>query len=447
MPLLISILLLAVGLVAVFLDLGVFGRRSRPLSLPAALAWSALWLVLSLAFTGFVFLTYDLELARLGGASVGLLTGQEASLQFFAAWLIEKSIVVANLVVIAVIFSYFRVTLSEQHRMLFWGLLGVVLLRAPALAAGGMLVRQWEGAVYFFGGLLIASAFRVMVARRDTIDPEKNLAVFLIHRWAPPSEEFDAGRLLTRREGRRSSTPLLQALILVLTTNVMFAIDTVPGAFAFTREPFLVFTANLFSLLGLRALFYVVYASLDRIRYLQLSLVVLFIAVGIRLILAPHVPVDNVVALTAAGGILLVGLFASIFLGSGHPPEAISPMIQEIEELVWISYRQARRLVVLLIGTTVMVIGVVMTVTPGPAFVVIPLGIAILAIEFAWARRWLARIRSTFGDVEQRISKRLKARGKTGGDSGGGERRNDDAGREPTPESGSGSKGGTSGHD
>lgn len=417
MPLLISLLLLTVGLVAVFLDLGVFGRRQRPLGLSAALAWSALWLALALAFTGFVHLAYDLELSRLGGASVGVLTGQEASLQFFAAFLVEKSIAVANVTVVALILSYFRVPLFEHYRVLFWGILGVVFFRTLTIPLGGWLIHAWPWTAYVLGGLLIASAFRVLVARRDTIDPEKNLAVFLADRWAPPSGALDDGRFLTRWEGKRSGTPLLHALILVLTADVMFAVDAAPGALAFTREPFLVFSANLFSLLGLRALFYVVYAALDRIRYLQLSLVVLFIGAGLRLILAPHLAVDDVISLTAAGAILLAGLLGSIFFGSRHPPEAVSPMIQEIEELVWISYRQARRLVVLLIGTTVMLIGVVMTVTPGPAFVFIPLGIAILAIEFAWARRWLARIRSTFGDVEQRISKRLKARGKAGAES------------------------------
>lgn len=410
MPLLTSLILLGVGLVAILLDLGVFARRLRPLNLPEAIGWSTLWIVLALAFTGVVYLIFDLRLTRLGGEAVDGLSGQEASLQFFASWLIAKAVALGNVLVIAIVFSYFPVPLSEQRRVLFWGILAMVPLRALTLPLGGWLFDQFDGMAYLLGGVLAASAGRVLVARRETIDPEKNLGIFLIDRWAPPCGEFAGGRFIVRRDGRRSATPLAHALILILTADVMFAIDAVPATFAVTRNPFLVLAANVFALFGLRAALFVVFAFLDRIRYLQLSLVILFVLVGAKMILSPHFDFGNLFVLATAGAILVTGVLASGIAGGRHPPEAVTPFLQDIEELVWISYRQARRLVVLLIGSTVMLIGVIMTVTPGPAFIIIPLGLAILAIEFAWARRWLARIGSTIGQVEKRLSKRFASR-------------------------------------
>lgn len=404
-PLALTLILLP-GLFAVLLDLGVLDRKARAMTLSAALGWSTFWLAVALVFTGLVYLMYERGFDATAGGAAGELGGQQAALQFFSGYVIERSITLANILVMAMIFGRLRVPLLEQHRVLFWGMVALAAFRVIAVGAGSVLVFRFDWLANVFGVLLIVSALRVFVARQERIVPERNLAVFVLRRRYTEIPEAASERFFVQAEGRWGTTPLLTALLLIVTVNAMFALDAVPGILTVTREPFLILTANLFALAGLRAMYFALAGFVERLRYLRISLAVLMGYVGVRLLLRVPYPIDEADSLAVMGIILGSGVALSMALGRRIAP-GLSPMIEGIEEIVWISYRQARRLVVLLIGVTVMLAGVVMIVAPGPAFIMIPLGLGILAIEFAWARRWLSRVRERLGEVEGRIAKQI----------------------------------------
>jgi tellurite resistance protein TerC len=392
----------------VALDLGVVHRRPRVMGVAEALAWSAVWIVLALAFNLLVYFLYEQQ----GAAwSVGLsheLSGRHAALQFLAGYVVEKSLSIDNIFVIAMIFAYFRVPLALQHRLLMWGVIGAVVLRGAMIAAGSVLIARFDWIVYVFGVLLIVSAVKMLVTRHDNLDPGRNLAVRLTRRVYPVTDTFDGSRFFTVVDGRRAATPLFLALILVESSDVMFAVDSIPAIFAITRDPFLIFTSNVFAILGLRSLYFALAGLMDRFRYLKMSLVFVLAYVGVKMLLVHHHPIPNLVSLSIIGGTLAVGVLASITAGHKDTAALVSPILHELEGLATVTYRQARRLVILVLGTTVLLIGVVMIVLPGPAIVVIPLGLGILAVEFVWARRWLVRVRRATKNLGRYVARVLR---------------------------------------
>jgi tellurite resistance protein TerC len=275
------------------------------------------------------------------------------------------------------------------------------------IGVGAVLISQFEWTVYVFGVLLILSAVKMLVVRHDNVEPDKNYAIRLVRYLYPVSNEFDGSKFFTIKNGRRAMTPLMLTLILVETSDVMFAVDSIPAIFAVTRDPFLVFTSNVFAILGLRSLYFALAGLIEKFRYLQMSLVFLLAYIGVKMILSHHYPIPNGVSLAIIGGILSVGILASVVASAKDTAKLISPLADEMGELASTTYRQARRVVVLAVGSSVLLVGVAMIVLPGPAIVVIPLGLAILGIEFAWARRWLKKIRQTAGDVQEQMSKSL----------------------------------------
>lgn len=391
---------LAFVLVMVALDLGVFHRKARVMSIPEALTWTAAWVVLSLAFNVFIYFLYENNWG--GGASVATehLTGQQAALQFFMGYLLEKSLSVDNIFVIAMIFAFFRVPLAEQHRVLFWGILGAVVLRAAMIAIGATLIERFDWIVYVFGGLLILSAVKMLVVRHDNIDPSRNIAVRLTQRIYPVSNDFDGSRFFTVVDGRSAVTPLFLSLVLVETSDVMFAVDSIPAIFSVTRDPFLVFTSNVFAILGLRSLYFALARLMARFRYLKMSLVFVLAYVGVKMMLSHHHPIPNLVSLAIIGGILSVALIASI-VATRDTATLVSPLADDLERLAVTSYREARRIVILVVGLTVVLIGIALLVLPGPGIITIFLGLTILAIEFAWARRWLKWLKETTSDARK----------------------------------------------
>lgn len=391
----------------VLLDLGVFHRKSRVISIGEALAWTFVWVALALAFNVLVYFLYEEDWLGWSQIASHHLTGQQATLQFFTGYLIEKSLSIDNIFVIAMIFAFFHVPLAEQHRVLFWGIMGALVLRGLMIGVGAVLISQFEWTVYFFGALLIFSAVKMLVARHDNVVPEKNFFIRLVRRFYPVSNEFDGSKFFTVKDGRRAMTPLMLTLILVETSDVMFAVDSIPAIFAVTRDPFLVFTSNIFAILGLRSLYFALAGMMEKFRYLQMSLVFLLAYVGVKMILSRHHPIPNGVSLAIIGGILFVGIMASVWASARDTAMLASPLSDEMGALAITAYRQARRVVVLLVGSSVLLVGIALLVLPGPAVVVIPIGLAILSAEFAWARRWLRKMRDTVGEVQQQITKSL----------------------------------------
>jgi tellurite resistance protein TerC len=260
------------------------------------------------------------------------LTGRQAATQFFTGYLLEKSLSVDNIFVIAMIFAYFAVPLNEQHRVLFWGILGAVVLRGVMIAAGASLIHRFEWIVYIFGGLLILSAMKMLIVRHDNIHPDRNLLVRLTRRLYPVTSDFHGSRFFVKLHGRRAATPLFLALALVESSDVMFAVDSIPAIFAVTRDPFLVFTSNIFAILGLRSLYFVLAGFMDRFRYLKMSLVFILAYVGVKMLLSHHYAIPNLVSLSVIGGMLAVGVLASLVAAKSDTAKLASPLAREFAD-------------------------------------------------------------------------------------------------------------------
>ncbi len=383
----------------VALDLGVFHRQARLVTIKEALAWSALWVVLAMAFNVLVYFLYRGNWFDWSHD----LTGTQAAVQFFTGYVVEKSLSIDNVFVIAMIFASLGVPAAQQHRVLVFGILGAVILRGLMILGGAVLIQRFDWVTYVFGGLLILTAARLLVVRHDTIDSRKHPLTRLVRRFFPVSE-YEGSRFFVRLQGRLAVTPLFLALVLVEGSDALFAVDSIPAIFAITQDPFLVLTSNVFAILGLRSLYFALAGLMHRFRYLKMSLVFVLAYVGVKMMLTHHHPIPNLVSLAIIGGVLAVGILAS-FSATADTAKLMSPLAHELEHLVVVTYRQARRVVILLIGSSVILVGVAMIVTPGPAILVIPLGLAILALEFAWARLWLRRVRNTAAAVRRRMEK------------------------------------------
>jgi len=244
------------------------------------------------------------------------------------------------------------------------------------------------------------TAGKLLVTRHDNLVPERNLLVRWARRMYPVSKDFDGSRFFTTVDGKPGITPLFLALIVVESSDAVFAIDSIPAIFAITSDPFIVFTSNIFAILGLRSLYFAVAGMMARFRYLKMSLVFLLAFVGVKMLLAHHHPIPTVASLAIIVGILGVGIVASIVASEHDTAPLESPLVDDLERLATVSRRQARRIVVLTVGSTVLVLGIVMLVLPGPGVLVIWGGLTILALEFVWARRWLARMQDVYDQAK-----------------------------------------------
>lgn len=302
--------LVAIGLM-VALDLGVFHRRDETPTFRSAIKWTCVWVAVALAFTGVVYQLYEghwLSGSRL--AEQG--DGAEAVMAYLTAYVVEKSLSLDNIFVMAIIFSYFRVPTSAQHRVLFWGILGAVVLRGAMIFAGVALLNRFEWVIYVFGALLLYSAARLLFMEDAEFNPESNPVLRLVRNWMPISKDRQSKHFFVQENGRTAATTLFLALVMVETTDVMFAVDSIPAVFAVTRDPFLVFTSNIFAILGLRSLYFALAGFMDTLRHLKTSLVFVLAFVGVKMLLSHHYPIPNIVSLAVIGGILAVGVIASL---------------------------------------------------------------------------------------------------------------------------------------
>jgi tellurite resistance protein TerC len=248
-------------------DLAVFGRGRSEISFRRAVGWSIGWTVLGLAFAGFLWVWQ----------------GRIAAEEYFAGFLIEKSLSVDNLFVFALVFAYFAVPPVSQRRVLFWGIAGAIVLRGIFIAAGAVLLDTFHYTIYVFGAILIVTGIRMARHQTAEIHPERNPVLKVLGRLIPLTTAYHGDRMTVRERGRRFGTPLLAALVLVATFDVVFAVDSIPAIFAVTREPFIVYAANAFSLLGLAALYFVLANMLGRFRYLNVGLAVVLVFVGVKM--------------------------------------------------------------------------------------------------------------------------------------------------------------------
>ncbi|MFN8102908.1 MAG: TerC family protein [Acidimicrobiia bacterium] len=288
-----------VGFIAAALavDLLVINRTPRELDLRQAAITSAVWVGIGLAF-GLVVLAER---------------GTQAAGEYYTVFLIEKSLSVDNLFVFALLFGYFAVPAAVQHRVLFWGVLGALVMRAVFITVGAALLARFAWAGFVFGGFMIYTAYRMWSPSEESVHPDQNPVLRLVRRVVPMSEAYDGARFTTRlADGRRLATPLLAVLVVVETTNVLFAVDSVPAALAVTRDVFVVFSANAFAMVGLRALYFVLAGALDRFHALPKGLAVIAAFIGIEFVVQPWVSVPTWVLLLVVTGVLLVSIVVSL---------------------------------------------------------------------------------------------------------------------------------------
>lgn len=409
MALLIWAGFLALILLFLAIDLGVFNKTPRVIGTREALAWTLFYVSLSLAFSAVVYALFEHDWAGIASRAHEQIDGRRAVVQYLTGYVVEYSLSLDNVVVIALIFSYFRVPLAYQHRVLYWGVLGALVFRGLMIGAGAALLSRFEWVSYVFGGVLICSAVRMLFASGENLQPEENKIYAFACRLYPVQDEFVGHRFFIQRSGKRIATRLFLVLLFVETSDVMFAVDSIPAIFAVTSHPFLVFSSNVFAVLGLRSLYFALAPMIEHFRYMKASLVLLLLFVGVKMLLHRWLPIPNGVSLGVILAILGLGAIASVIGSRREMARLGSPVAPaELEALARFTLRAAWRVIVLVVGGTVLLVGVAMLVLPGPGLIVAPAGLAILATEFLWARRLLARVRDSASNAASAVGGALR---------------------------------------
>jgi tellurite resistance protein TerC len=313
---------IAFVLLMLALDLGVFHRTAHVVSVREALAWSAVWIAMGLTFSVFVYFAYDGSWFGLGTVpdSVdGLVNdGARAVEKYLTGYVVEKSLSVDNIFVIAMLFGFFRVPALYQHRVLFWGILGALVLRGAMIGIGAKLIAEFHWVLYVFAVFLILTALKMLFFKTEETDPNQNIVVRLTRRIFRVTPQLHGANFVVRGDGGALTlTPLALALVMVETTDVIFAVDSIPAIFAITADPFLVFTSNVFAILGLRSLYFALAGMVDKFRYLKVALATVLLVVGVKMLCAEWLKLVlgdhfNLVLLAVVLGILGAGVAGSL---------------------------------------------------------------------------------------------------------------------------------------
>jgi len=280
------------------LDLSLH-RHGRGMRMRDAAIWTAVWITLAFAFAAIIFMR----------------RGSDPALEFTAGYLIEKALSVDNLFVFALIFTLFGVPVAYQHRVLFWGVLGALIMRGAFIAAGAALLTHFEWVMYVFGVFLVFTAFKLATQREAAVHPERNPLIRAARRIMPVAEDYHGEHFFIRRAGRLVATPMFLVLLVVESTDLVFAVDSIPAVFAVTQDPFLVYTSNVFAILGLRSLYFLLAGALDRFYYLKPALAAILGFVGIKMLIAELYKVPIWASLTVIAGLLAIAVIASLVRG------------------------------------------------------------------------------------------------------------------------------------
>ncbi|MHB9105731.1 MAG: TerC family protein [Armatimonadota bacterium] len=288
------------------LDLGVIHRKAHVIQFREAMRWSAFWIALALSF----------------GVVVYFWRGPEVGLQFFTGYLIEESLSVDNLFVMLMIFTYFRVPALYQHKVLFWGILGALVMRATFIVTGVALIEKFHWMIYLFGGILVFTGIKMALEKDKEIHPEHNPVLRLFRRLIPVTKDYVGGSFFVQQEGRRWATPLAVVLVLIETTDLIFAVDSVPAVLAVSRDPFIIYTSNVFAILGLRSLYFALAGMMNRFQFLHYGLAVILVFVGGKMLLSNKIHLPIQVALGVVLGTLALSIIVSLVVSARQKPEA-----------------------------------------------------------------------------------------------------------------------------
>jgi tellurite resistance protein TerC len=287
------------------LDLGVFHRTAHVIRIREALGWCVLWMTLALLFNVGIYFWH----------------GSEPALEFLTGYLLEYSLSVDNIFVFLMVFSYFRVPYLHQHKVLFWGILGALIMRALFILTGITLIQKFHWVIYIMGGFLVLTGIKMAMQKGEEINPEHNPVLRLFRRLMPVTEAYEGDRFFVRRGGRLFATPLFIIVLVVETTDVIFAVDSIPAILAITLDPFIVYTSNVFAILGLRALFFALAGIIRLFHYLPYGLSLILVFVGVKMLLVDIYKIPISMALGAVAAVLAISVIASIIF----PPKTEGP--------------------------------------------------------------------------------------------------------------------------
>ena len=289
------------------LDLGVFHRKSHVISIKEATIWSVVWITLAMVFNLGLYLFWDQI------SPTSSYTNNEAALAFFTGYLIEKSLSVDNIFVFVLIFTFFAVPAAYQHRVLFWGIIGALIMRGTLIAVGATLLKEFHWIIYVFGAFLIFTGIRMALHRNEEMHPERNPLIKLIRRIMPVTDHYEGDKFFIRRAGKLIATPLFLVLLLVESTDLIFAVDSIPAIFAVTEDPFIVYTSNVFAILGLRSLYFLLAGVVDKFYYLKLGLSAVLVFVGTKMVMVDLYKIPVGVSLGVIASILAISVIASLW--------------------------------------------------------------------------------------------------------------------------------------
>lgn len=278
------------------LDLFVFHRRAHEVRIGEALRYAAMWISLALIFNAWIYFT----------------RGQVAALEFLTAYLIEESLSLDNLFVFLLLFSYFGVQPAYQHKVLFWGILGALVMRLVFIVAGVSLIAEFHWVIYLFGAVLVWSGIRMAFGHEVSVEPEKSPVLRALRRFLPIHPRFEGAQFFVRENGSLLATPLFVVLVMVETTDLLFAVDSIPAVLAISRDPFIVYTSNVFAILGLRSLFFALAGLMRVFRYLGSGLSVILIFIGLKMILSEIFPIPTHIALGVVAAVIAISVIASL---------------------------------------------------------------------------------------------------------------------------------------
>ena len=278
------------------LDHGVFHKNSHVVEFKEAITWSGVWIGLAIIFNVGVF----------------YFAGEVKGLEFLTGYLIEKSLSIDNVFIIALIFTYFNVPREYQHRVLFWGVIGALIMRAVLIAVGAVLITKFTWIIYIFGAFLIFTGFKMYFQKDHKIDPDKNPLVKLSKKLIPVTDQYNKEKFFVVKEGKRFATPLFLVLLLVETTDLIFAVDSIPAIFAISKDPFIVFTSNAFAILGLRSLYFALAGVIHKFYYLKAGLSVILVFVGIKMLLIDIYKIPIGISLGFIALVVIISIYASV---------------------------------------------------------------------------------------------------------------------------------------
>ena len=313
-------------LICLALDLGVFNKNDHEIKSKEAGIWTAVWFTLAMAFSGIIYWLFNAELVE---NPTGI-APDTAVLKYITGYLIELSLSIDNVFVIAVIFSSFAIPPKYQHRVLFWGILGAIVFRALMIVFGVALINKFEWIIYVFGAFLLFTAYRMLKSDDDSYDPQDSKVYKAVKKLFPVTERIEGHAFFLLEKGKKAATPLFLALIVIELTDILFALDSIPAILAITADPFIVFTSNILAILGLRSMYFLISRMIQKFRYINYSLVVILAFVGLKMIFSHLVEIPEWLSLAVIVVSLVSGILASVYMKENEDPESQTKKAEEL---------------------------------------------------------------------------------------------------------------------